>query len=104
MSLQEDLRKISEWSNSWEMSFNTNKCHVLQVGTKNLGVTVVSSLKFPQQCKEAVGKANRMLGFINRNFSFENKDVILPLYISFSETSSGIRRAILVASPCKGNT
>ena len=23
-----------------------------------------------------------MLGFINRNFSFKNKDVILPLYIS----------------------
>ncbi len=31
-SLQEDLRKISAW---WEMPFITNKCHILQVGTRN---------------------------------------------------------------------
>ncbi len=49
---------------------------------KDLGVTIASSLKFSQQSKDAVGKANRMLGFMNRNFSFKNKDVILPLYIS----------------------
>ncbi len=49
---------------------------------RDLGVTIASNLKFSQQCKDAAGKANRMLGFINRNFSFKNKDVILPLYIS----------------------
>ncbi len=47
---------------------------------KNLGVSIISSLKFSQQCKDAAGKANRMLGITNRNFSFKNKDVILPLY------------------------
>ncbi len=35
MILQEDLRKISEWSQRWEMPFNINKCHILQVGTRN---------------------------------------------------------------------
>ncbi len=85
------------------MPFNVNKCQILQVGTRNqkfeyemngtklesvqcvkhLGVTIIaSSLKFSQQCKDAAGKANRMLGFINRKFSFNNKAVILPLYIS----------------------
>ncbi len=49
---------------------------------KDVGVTIASSLKFSQQCKDAAGKANRMLGFINRNFSFKNKDIILPLYVS----------------------
>ncbi len=49
---------------------------------KDLGVTVVSSFKCSQKCKDDAGKANRMLGFINRYFSFKNKDVILPLYIS----------------------
>ncbi len=49
---------------------------------KDLSVSVTSSLKFCQQCKDAAGKANRMLGFINRNISFETKDIILPLYIS----------------------
>ncbi len=45
---------------------------------KTFGVTITSSLKFYQQCKDAAGKANRMLGFINRNF-YKNKDIILPL-------------------------
>ncbi len=71
MSLQEDLRKISEWSQRWEMPFNINKCHILQVCTRNqkfeyemngtkleslqcvkdLGVRIASSLKFSQQVK-----------------------------------------------------
>ncbi len=101
-SFQEDLRKISAWSDRREMPFNVNKCHILEVGTKNkkygykmggvklesvhcvkdLGVTITSNLKFSQHCKKAACKANRMLGFINRNFSFKNKDKILPMYIS----------------------
>ncbi len=84
------------------MPFNVNKCHILQVRTRNkkyeyemggvklesvhcvkaLGVTITSNLKFSQHCKEAACKANKMLGFINRNFSFKNKDIILPMYIS----------------------
>ncbi len=35
MSIQEDLRKISEWSQRWERPFNVNKCHILQVGIRN---------------------------------------------------------------------
>ncbi len=34
ISLQEDLRKISDWSQRWEMLCNINKCHILQVGTR----------------------------------------------------------------------
>ncbi len=49
---------------------------------KGLGVTVASSLRFTQQCKDTAGKADRKLGFIKRNFSFKTKDVNLPLYIS----------------------
>ncbi len=66
--LQEDLRIISDLSVKWEMPFNINKCHILQVGSRNikdyelcgvkiksvysvkdLGVTVASNLKFSQQ-------------------------------------------------------
>ncbi len=77
------------------MPFNVNKCHILHVGTRNqkldyemngiklgsvqcvkdLGVSITSNLKFSQQCKDAASKANK-------NFSFRNKDIILPLYIS----------------------
>ncbi len=98
MGLQEDLRKISEWSQRWQMPLNVNKCHIPQVGTRNqkyeyemnstklesvqcvkdLGVTIASSLKFSQQCKDTAGKANGTQVFF---FSLKNKDVILPLYI-----------------------
>ncbi len=102
-SLQDDLNKISSWSARWEMPFKVKKCHILEVGTRNLkydyemsgeklesvvhcvkdlGVTITSNLEFSQQCKEATDKANRMLGFIKRNFSFMNKDIILLLYNS----------------------
>ncbi len=74
------------------MSFNVNKCHILPVGTRNqnldnemngvkldsvqcvkdLGVSTASNLSFSQQCKAAASKANRMLGFIDRNFSLKN--------------------------------
>ncbi len=40
---------------------------------KDLGVTITSKLKFSQQYNEAAGKANRMLGFMKRIFSFKKK-------------------------------
>ncbi len=87
-SLQEDLHKISAWSDRWEMPFHINKCCILQVGTRNLKyeykmggvklrsiqcvkdlcVTIASNLIFSLHCKEAACKANRMLGFINKLF------------------------------------
>ncbi len=98
-SLQGVLNKISAWSARWEMPFNAKKCHSLQVGTENLkydyeisgeklesvhsvkdlSVTITSNLKFSQECKDAAGKANRMLSFMKRNFSFRNKGIDLPL-------------------------
>ncbi len=85
MSLQDDMRtKKSEWSERWELPCNANKCHILQIITRNrkfkyemngiklervqcakdLGIMIVSSLKFSQQCKDTASIANRMLGFI----------------------------------------
>ncbi len=54
---------------------------------KDLGVMIASSLKFSQQCKDAAGKTNRILGFINRNLSLKNKDVIV---YELSETDLGM--------------
>ncbi len=47
----------------------------------DLGDMVVSGFKFSQQCKDAAGKANRIMGFINRNF-FKKKDIVKPMYVS----------------------
>ncbi len=51
---------------------------------KDIEATLASSLKSSQQCKDLAGKANEMLGFINRNLSLKNKEILLPLYISLS--------------------
>ncbi len=60
------------------------KCTTLECVqyVKDLSVTVASTLKFSQQWKDAAGKANRMLGFIDKKFLFKNIDVIQTLYIS----------------------
>ncbi len=49
---------------------------------KDLGVTFAPSVQFFHQCKEAAGKADIMIGFINSSFSFKNENIILPLHIS----------------------
>ncbi len=49
---------------------------------KELGVSIASNLKFSRQCKNAAGKVNRMMRFINSNFFFKNIRYNLPLYIS----------------------
>ncbi len=35
LSFQENLRKISEWCERWEMPFNVNKYHILQVARRS---------------------------------------------------------------------
>ncbi len=87
-SLQEDLHKISAWSDRWEMPFNVDKCQVFQVWKRNkkfdyemrgvkpqsvqcakdLGIKIASNIKFSQQGVDAAYKANRMLSFIKKCF------------------------------------
>ena len=33
--LQEDLRKVGEWSKKWQMPFNLDKCKIMHIGHKN---------------------------------------------------------------------
>ena len=51
--LQNDIKIIYEWSKTWEMEFNANKCHVLEIGksamrpswTYRLGKNIISIAK-----------------------------------------------------------
>ncbi len=69
---------------------------------KDLGVTITSNLKFSQHCKEAACKANRTLGFININFCFKNKDIILPMYEYISLVRPHLEYAVQFWSPHHG--
>lgn len=100
--LQGDLAKIGEWSDKWQMPFNVEKCSVLHAGSRNpeanytllgahisptdvqkdLGVLITKDLKFSRQCLEAEKRANKILGYIKRQFRYRNKETVLSLYNS----------------------
>ena len=101
-SIQEDLDRLSHWSEKWLMSFNVNKCKVMHLGynnvnadyflcgetlinvteEKDLEVIIQQNLKVDLQCASAVKKANQILGMISRTFANKSKDIIVPLYKS----------------------
>ena len=36
MELQEDINKLVEWANNWQMSLNIDKCSVVHIGQNNM--------------------------------------------------------------------
>ena len=36
MKLQEDINKLVEWANMWQISFNVDKCSVMHIGHNNM--------------------------------------------------------------------
>ena len=102
MELQEDINKLVEWANKWQMSFNVDKCSVMHIGHNNMqsnynmsnqqlpttnqqrdiGIIITKDLKYQKQTVKSCKTANRVLGFIARNFRYKNKELILPLYKS----------------------
>ena len=100
--LQEELSRLYDWAEKWQMEFNVGKCSVMSVGRSNplhnyslnnsplarsrcerdLGVLVSSDLRPRAQCVQARNRANRVLGFISRSVSNRSADVILKLYLA----------------------
>ena len=100
--LRRDLARIGEWSETWQMPFNTSKCKVLHVGGQNpqsdynllgspisaspqeldLGVIMTSEFKFGAQCVAAERKAQKILGYIKRVFIHRNRRTVMTLYKS----------------------
>ncbi|KAJ8047901.1 hypothetical protein HOLleu_00012 [Holothuria leucospilota] len=91
---------LNNGSQTWQMSFNADKCKVLHFGPKNfsydynmngsilsdvtfemdLGVVITGDLKPSRQCAAVAARANRVLGLIKRNFSSFRKEIVLNLY------------------------
>ena len=98
--LQEDLKRLSQWSEDWQMLFNIDKCSVMHIGRqkenhsyelcgnelkvtteeRDLGVIIHSSLKPSRQCSEAAKKGNRILGTMKRTIVSRDKEIIMRLY------------------------
>lgn len=98
--LQGDLNKIGDWSEKWQMPFNLDKCKVMHVGHRNnkakyelrgreleicneekdLGVIITDDLKSSKQCIAVEKKAQKILGYIKRQFTTRKEETILTLY------------------------
>ena len=98
--LQAGIDRLELWSKDWQMLFNTSKCHMLHLGSKNkeyeyrmggraldkvesekdVGVLVHKSLKPSLQCAKAAGKANQVLGQLARAVTYRDKQTFLKLF------------------------
>ena len=103
LQIQQDLDKIVEWSEKWQMPFNVDKCKVMHLGyvnvkqdyymagrklkdveeEKDLGIIISNDLKNGKQCTEAAKKANQMLGMINRTMVHKTRRNMVALYNAF---------------------
>ena len=105
-SLQKDLYSLLEWSNAWQLEFNTSKCKVLHIGGRNnpgyyyyvdqeqlipleiakserdLGVTFDEKLLFDIHIDSCIAKSNKLIGLVRRSFVSINKEMFLSLYKS----------------------
>lgn len=93
-AFQEDLNRLTSWSQTWQRTFNVSKCKVMHVGNpsqkgsysmeennntpveKDLGVWVDNKLKFVDHVGKAVAKANQILGLICKSFVNLNGPII----------------------------
>ena len=105
--LQEDLNKLSVWSDLWLLKFHTEKCFSLTIGKqdedqfayhmmidktktfmtkvediKDIGVTIDCHLKFEKNINGKIVTDNKLVGIIRRSFMFLNEEIFVPLYKS----------------------
>ena len=93
-TVQDDLSRIDNWSDIWQIRLNYKKCNHMHLGKeqqfstyfmtqngeptkinqvseqKDLGVIIDNKLKFIPHIQAMVKKANRNLGIIKITFSF----------------------------------
>ena len=102
---ESDLDRMTEWTNTWQLNFNSDKCEVMRITHqkdfslpdynlsgkklkvvnefKDLGVIMTSNLSWSNQVASSVKKANRILGLIKRTVgSFTSTSTFTTLYKS----------------------
>lgn len=97
-ALQNDIDALFDWSEKWQLPFNTKKCKVMHIGVSNpeheytiagqrlektteerdLGLLVDNNMMFHAHAASAVAKAFRTLGVIKRTFMNLDQET-LPL-------------------------
>ena len=102
--LQSDIDALINWSNSWLLNFNLDKCLSLPLGKncenhqykftlessvhnlesvtsiKDLGITIDDQLCIEKHINEKINKDNSIMRIIRRSYKFLNVENFLPLY------------------------
>ena len=103
--LQEDLDKLQEWEQKWQMAFNADKCEVIRITNKKrplcsdyfiqnqklalrteakyVGVTIGSDLSWSRHPANITKKANSTMGFLKRNIRSAPQAVKESAYKTF---------------------
>ena len=116
MELQQDINKLVEWADKWQMSFNVDKCSVMQIGHDNmqcnynmsnqqlpttdqqwdLEIIITKDLKWQKQIEKSCETANRVLEFIAPQFQVQKQRTVPPIIQTPSLPTSRTCSAILV--------
>ena len=102
--LQHDLNALSDWADTWQLTFNAKKCKTMQLRKNNpkttyslttssgvslleptqaekyLGVMVDDQLTFTSHVQAAVNKANTTIGLIRISYSHLDQIFLRHLY------------------------
>ena len=105
-SLQEDIDRLADWEEKWQMKFHPEKCQCLRFTRKRknkrklrtyklhnhpisnvqkatyLGVTLQHDLSWDEHVNKIVTKANKSLGFLRRNLKVKSKKIKETAYLS----------------------
>ena len=103
--LQEDLQKLENWEQQWDMAFHPGKCTTLPVTKKRnpakseytlhghtletvqeakyLGITITKDLSWDKHISNVCAKANKTLGFLRRNLKISSKCIKETAYKTF---------------------
>ena len=104
VKLQDTIHSFLGWSDTWLLRFNSDKCKVLHIGSKNprheydisnddgicklettnnekdLGVYIDENLNFDFHITTTVKKARSMAGMLQRHITYKTKDIMVPLF------------------------
>lgn len=104
VTLQSDLDNVTTWCSRWHMNLNTSKCKFMRISRskvsfsnyhlnsipleavsfyKYLGVHITNNLSWKRHIEHITSKANRMLGYIKRNFALTSSPLKKQLYVTY---------------------
>ena len=103
LSINNDLHYLQQWEANWLLYFNPSKCKIMHIdynsnphnkyefngvelGTieqeKDLGVLTSCTLKWDENMKACIAKANSMIAWVTRNLISRKRHIMLNVYKS----------------------